>query len=89
MNWTAESFRNVQGETTTWVTKPGGMQIIVTRHIYFPDTWVLLCKDLGFDMVDLHAEESEIAKANALTKVRKTIEEQVAKLQNVLEGFNE
>jgi thiosulfate reductase cytochrome b subunit len=90
MNWTAESFhKDSKGKSTTWITNPGGMQVIVTRHIHFPDTWVLLCRDLGFDMIDLHADDADSAKVNALDRVKRTIEERVEKLQSVLEVLDE
>ena len=91
MNWEDETaYSNTVGEhqgeidPRTWATYVNGVQVIVTRHVYFPETWVLLCRYLHLDLIDLHTDDIEKAKANALAKIRQTIEERVGELQEIL-----
>lgn len=65
-------------------------EIIVRRHIYFPDTWVLSCKSIGVDKRELTTNDLEEAKnkaielvLNGLEKRRVEIEATIAEIKSL------
>lgn len=46
------------------------LRVIVTRHIHFPGTWLLICEQASFDKFDLRTNDVDRAKATALRLVR-------------------
>lgn len=91
MNWADETtYSNTVGERRgemdprILATYANAVPIIVMRSVYFPETWVLFCRYLHLDLIDLHTDDVEEAKANALTKVKQIIEERVGELQGIL-----
>lgn len=71
----------------TWELRIEGLRIVVTRHIYYPLTWLLICRELGIDGINLHNDNVDEAKSAAielilseLTTKRGQIEKQIEEI---------
>lgn len=72
INWkdiTSYSQRDKEKIPTTLELRklsPFDTKLILHRHIYFPDTWLVTCKGTGIDKVNLHTNDIEEAKKLAI-----------------------
>jgi hypothetical protein len=77
MTWTDETSyqRGERGNIPprTWSTKVGALTIIVTRHIHWPDTWLVNCRQLYLDQRDLHTGDVEEAKRRAIVRIKELV----------------
>ena len=53
---------------------PFNTRLILHRHIYYPNTWVVSCKGTDIDKVDLHTDNVEEAKCLAVDYIIKYAE---------------
>ena len=54
---------------------PFNTRLILHRHIYYPNTWLVSCKGTYIDKVDLHTDNVEEAKCLAVDYMIKYAEE--------------
>jgi hypothetical protein len=66
---------------STWNCETKSLSITVTRHSWFEkDDWILHCYKIGIERHKLSSKDLELAKAEALDIVRKTLARWVKEL---------
>lgn len=86
---TSYSRTNKERTPSTWkiTLEEIGYDIIVTRHIYYKDTWLLSCRKIDIDMCNLKTNDIEEAKQKALQIVEERLNELVEKALNEIENL--
>lgn len=46
-----------------------GIKFTVHKHFAYGEEWLLTCRELGVELMDLHTEDMEEAKENAIYKM--------------------
>lgn len=77
MNWIDETAYNTdecgKEDPRTWSAKIGPITIIVTRHIYWPRTWLMYCRQLHLDQENLHTNDVDTAKSLAIVRIKELV----------------
>ena len=78
---TTYSQRDTERIPRTWklTLEEINYEIIVTRHIYYEDTWLLTCRKANIDMLDLKTDDIEEAKEKALKLIYNYLNEFIDK----------
>lgn len=64
-------------------------RVIVTRHIYYKDTWLLNCRDIGIEHFDLKTDDIDEAKNKALKIIENHLNDLVKKILKWYIDMNE
>lgn len=56
-----------------------GIRYTVHRHIYYPGTWLLTCRDIGIEMEDLKTDDAQQALHNAMVFILGALDGLIAK----------
>lgn len=63
---------------------PLNTRLIIHRHIYYPDTWLVSCKGTEIDKVNLNTNNVEEAKTLAINYMMDYAEKLLDKWNNIL-----
>jgi len=62
-----------------------GISFRVHKHIYCGDQWLLTCRELGAEQVQLHTENMEEAKKLGINKMKELLKDKIEKFQKAIE----
>ena len=61
-----------------------GIRFSVHKHIYCGDQWLLTCRELGAEQVQLHTENIEEAKKLGIKKMKELLNSKIKKFQEAI-----
>lgn len=72
---------------TVWELELGEYTIMVHRHIYYKDTWLLTCREMGVDKINLNTDAIEKAQTIAIKSIISLVEVKIAKMKKVIDAL--
>ena len=85
---TSYSQRDKERVPRVWTLLLRNVKIIVHRHIHY-DGWLLSCRDLQIDMIELENTDIDQAKQEAVEIVGNTLKTRIRQYTQILTGINE
>lgn len=90
LNWrdiTSYSQTNIERIPRTWELRLAELnyRVIVSRHIYYENTWLLTCKSIDIEHFDLETDDVDEAKNKALGIVENRLNELLEKIMRQCE----
>ena len=64
-----------------------GVRVIIHRHIYYKDTWLLSCNELNIDNKNLDTNDFEVAKEKAKEVLINKVDQLVKFKDEVIKEF--
>jgi hypothetical protein len=68
---------------------PFNTSLTISRHIYYPDTWLVSCNGTSIDNINLHTNDIEEAKRLGIEYMIKYANDMLDKWNNVINALNE
>lgn len=70
-----------------WETMAGASKITVHRHIFYKDTWLITCRNLGIEHRDLKTDDLKEAKTRAIEIVVDRALEIVLEMEKIIDAL--
>jgi hypothetical protein len=67
---------------------PFNTRLVISRHIHYPDTWLVSCKGTDIDNVDLHTDNVEEAKQKAIDCIMNYASRMLDKWNEIIDILN-
>jgi hypothetical protein len=71
-------------EARTWELRTNNLRLAVTRHIDYPECWVLDCRELGLSKNLLESKEIGAAKREAVEKLSSYVDKLAEELHQLV-----
>lgn len=66
-----------------------GYKVVVTRHIYAENTWILRCQKADIEFLDLETDDIDEAKEKAITIIKNYLNELLLRVQKEIQNFSD
>ncbi len=81
---TTYNQRDTERKPSILENNVNGIRFSVHKHIYCGDQWLLTCRELGAEQVQLHTENIEEAKKLGIKKMKELLNSKIKKFQEAI-----